>query len=167
MKVKIIERGYVGYTGNLGRINFENAVSVGEVEPREALMLGGYIRLVEVDDAGNEIGPVSHAAELVRTRAISAKVVEPLKRGDPNAPSPDAAEQNAPKPVEVPNPMPVVEQTPEEAARVWNRDELEAVADSKGIKGLREIGAALGVKNTSIPGLIDDILAAQTQNQKV
>lgn len=166
MKVKIIEKGYAGFTGHLGRIDFEDSVSVGEIDMREALMLGGYVRLVEVDEAGNELGPVSHAAELARTRNLSTSVVIPLDRGDPNEPSPDAAEQNGQKVETAPDPMPVPELTPEEAARVWTRDELEAVADKDGIKGLRDIATPMGVRNTSIPGLIDEILAAQTKNQK-
>lgn len=41
------------------------------------------------------------------------------------------------------------------------REELEAIADEKGISGLREIGNELGVKSNSIEDLIGKILAAQ------
>jgi hypothetical protein len=45
-------------------------------------------------------------------------------------------------------------------AKAWTQDELAALADKSGIKGLREIGDPLGVKGTSIPDLIGKILAA-------
>lgn len=165
MKVKIAEKGYASFTGSLGNIQFEDAVSVGHVDFDEAMRLGGYMRIVEVDEVGNEIGPVSYAAEIARTRNLTTKVVAPLERGDPNAPSPDAAEQNGLS-APAPDPVPEPEVASDEPLPIYTRDELEAIADDKGIRGLREIGNALKVRNNSIPGLIDEILAAQTSNQK-
>lgn len=43
----------------------------------------------------------------------------------------------------------------------YTRAQLEAVADSKGIEGLREIGRTVGVSSKSINGLIDLIINAQ------
>jgi hypothetical protein len=166
MKIKIVEKGYQGFTGHLGQIEFVDAVSVNDFNVREALNLGGYLRIVEVDEAGNELGPVSHAAELASSRNISAKVVEPLKRGVGDK-APDVVEQNAGKTVVVaPDPLPKPEVDAELAGKVWTRAELEAVADKDGIKGLRDVATPMGVKGVAIPKLIDDILAAQTQGQK-
>lgn len=46
------------------------------------------------------------------------------------------------------------------AAKKWTRDELEAIADKHGIKGLREITSAMGISGKSISDLISAILAA-------
>lgn len=48
------------------------------------------------------------------------------------------------------------------AAKVYTREELEAIADTTGIKGLREIADPMGLTSTSIVPLIDAIL--ETQN---
>lgn len=42
----------------------------------------------------------------------------------------------------------------------WTQEELSAIADEKGIKGLREIGDALGVKGTGISDMISKIVEA-------
>jgi hypothetical protein len=46
-------------------------------------------------------------------------------------------------------------------ARTRTKEELEAIAGEKGIKGLREIGDPLGVKASGIADLIELIVAAQ------
>ena len=53
------------------------------------------------------------------------------------------------------------EKPPAEVAVQHTQAGLEAVADLSGIKGLREVGDALGVKSSSIPELIERILAKQ------
>ena len=42
----------------------------------------------------------------------------------------------------------------------WTQEELSAIADEKGIKGLREIGDDLGLKGTGIADLIAKIVEA-------
>lgn len=171
MKVKIVEPGYAGYTGPLGQIEFVDAVSVNDVPTREALWVGGILRIVEVDDEGNELGSVSHADELVRTRHLDMPVTPAMETGDVNEPAPDTeaarvaaelAERSAP------DPLPVIPEAEDaEPAKVYTRAELEAVADDKGIAGLRDIGSPLGAKHTSIPGLIEAILTAYKQAAQV
>lgn len=51
----------------------------------------------------------------------------------------------------------------EPAPAKHTREQLEAVAESEGIKGLRRLAAPLGVKGTAIDGLIEGILTAQDQ----
>jgi hypothetical protein len=45
--------------------------------------------------------------------------------------------------------------------KTYSREELEAIADDKGIQGLREIADPLNVKGVSIRTLLDGILKAQ------
>lgn len=55
-----------------------------------------------------------------------------------------------------------VETKPVENSDVaYTKESLEQIADTKGIKGLREIGDELGVKGQSITELIEKILAAK------
>jgi len=166
MKVKIVEPGYAGYTGLLGQIEFVDAVSVNDVPTREALWVGGILRIVEVDDAGNELGSVSHADELVRTRHLDMPITPEMETGDVDAPSPDSEEARVAKELaeaKAPDPLPVTPAEDDEPAKVYTRAELEAIADDKGIAGLRDIGSPLGAKHTSIPGLIEAILTAYKQ----
>ena len=43
----------------------------------------------------------------------------------------------------------------------WTREKLEAIADQTGISGIREVSDPLGLKGTSIRGLIDQILSGK------
>ena len=45
-------------------------------------------------------------------------------------------------------------------AKSWTKEKLSAIADEKGIKGLREIGDDLGLKGTGIADLIAKIVEA-------
>lgn len=49
----------------------------------------------------------------------------------------------------------------EKSVTTYSREQLEAIADAKGIQGLREIAEPLGVKAVSIRTLIDGILSEQ------
>ena len=50
--------------------------------------------------------------------------------------------------------------SPAAPAKSWTQEELSAIADEKGIKGLREIGDDLGLKGTGIADLIAKIVEA-------
>lgn len=49
---------------------------------------------------------------------------------------------------------------PKAPGKVWTTEELSAIGDEKGIKGLREIGDSLGIKGTGIADLIAKIVEA-------
>ncbi|MDO1521881.1 hypothetical protein Q2T75_23695 [Klebsiella variicola] len=55
----------------------------------------------------------------------------------------------------------LVRGTVEPGVQIYTREELEAVADSEGIAGLRLIGGVMGVKAKGIVEMIDGILKAQ------
>lgn len=50
--------------------------------------------------------------------------------------------------------------SPAAPVKSWTQEELSAIADEKGIKGLREIGDDLGLKGTGIADLIAKIVEA-------
>lgn len=157
-KIKITQAGWDGYTGILGTMIFENGVSTTVPTRVQAAQFGVVMKFVEVDEDGNELGQMSANAELVRTAKIAIEPTEPMKRADVLS-----AERAASEPTktaeEAPDPMPF--DAPAEPAKVWTREELEAVADKSGINGLRKIGTPMGAKNTSISKLIEEILQAQ------
>lgn len=55
-------------------------------------------------------------------------------------------------------PEPPLNPEPEATTKIYTKAELEVIADSSGIKGLREIADAHGVTANSIVGLIDKLI---------
>ena len=120
---------------------------------------------------------VSSAAEIVRTRALSATVIQPRERAEEAVPLPatlddEATDTTLPAPADAPVKVNLTEPTGEEdlllidedvpdGPKVYSREELEAIADKDGIQGLRDIGNPLNVKATAIDKLIEMILLAQ------
>lgn len=154
MLVKINQPGWELYNGPLLGVEFANGVSTDHVSRTAALALGAFIPVVEIEADGTEIGPISPTLDLLQGAGISAEVVVPMKTD---------AEVEAEK-------AQLVGETPEFAAemdalaksvKVYTEEELQAIASEKGINGLRPIGSELNVKNTSINGLIREILTAQ------
>jgi hypothetical protein len=152
------------YTGEYGTVPFENGVSTRLVSPREANLLRAIMTGVEVlQDDGETVDEVLNAMFpiLPLGNYLDAGTEPPspyLTQWDGTyPPKPDAEAIEA-----------VVQAAPEAqkqvvAAGAWTREALEAVADEKGINGLRAIGEPVGVKGRSIPDLITAILEAQAK----
>lgn len=142
MKIKLVEPGYENMTGMFGSVEFEDGVSKEHVSSAEARFLASIIRVV---DAETDEDPGTNAF-MQAMMDTPAPVEDPMLRGA--AAFDKSAEQAAVPPEQA-------------AATLFTRDQLEAVADKHGISGLREIGDTLGVKSTSIAGLIKEIMDAQ------
>jgi hypothetical protein len=140
MKIKIVEAGWAGFTGHLGPTEFIDGESVHDVSPAEMLNLSGIVALEDVSTGRDP----SVAQALIESLLIPA----PVHRLKTQAEI-DAEAKNAPAPVGV--------------AKIYTEDELKAVADAEGIKGLRVIGEPLRAQGKSIAELIGKILAAQTE----
>ncbi|MCJ8600994.1 hypothetical protein MWH03_00170 [Klebsiella pneumoniae] len=142
-KVQILEPSLSGYTGVLCGAEFKNGISVRELSFIEQQRLCAVMRAVTID--GNNVSPAgmlvagSHkTASEARLEEKTAEPVTTLPRGQ----KAEVSETAAPAPV-------------------YTREELEAVADAEGIKGLRVIGDTVAVRGKTIPALIDAILKAQ------
>lgn len=137
-KVRLLQAGYEDFTGQLGRNHFEGGVSVEPLLPIHAHFIGAAMD-AEYED-GTPINPaLSYAISMAATpQEAEARAQE---KADDLAAA-DAAAVGAIK-------------------AVYTREQLEEIADKRGIKGLREIGDELGVKANSVTALIDDILKAQ------
>lgn len=137
-KVRLLQAGYEQFTGQLGRNFFVDGLSVEPLLPVHAHFIGSTMA-AEYEDGGT-INPALNYA---------------LSMGD----APDVASEKAGEKVQE------MLETDAAAAssvkEVYTREQLEEIADKRGIKGLREIGDVLGVRANSVSALIDDILKAQ------
>lgn len=138
-RIRINEPGFMELTGWFGTVEFENGVSKDPVPWQEQQRLGGLVRFVsaEEDEAEAEIGP---SAELLRIREVLAD--------DPRALAGDSAVTTADGSTRL-------------AGEFYTREDLEGIADTKGITGLRDIAKRWAVKGRSITEIINDIIAAQ------
>lgn len=136
-RLKITERGWETYSDYLGGIKFENGISVDPVSPAIANQLGSALRMEAIDDAEQ----VGNAAVLKNAQNQKAIVKTALTEK-----TPDTVANNGPRVV---------------AEDKYTREQLEAIADERGIGGLREIAEKFGVKGRGIVELITEILKAQ------
>lgn len=145
--VRLIERGFEKYTGMLGDIEFQDGVSVERLgrmqidriasamrcESHDGVQLGAAARLVQ----GKHMGAPNVNSHQVAVKAPDAMESHPVKAEDPESPEPSTN------------------------AKFYTRDQLEVIADAKGILGLRQIAEPLGVKARSVNELMDEIVKAQ------
>jgi hypothetical protein len=144
MKLKVATDRMKGYTGVLGPVRFTDGVS-DEYLPRHIRdRMAAAMPFLEVDQNGNE-QPAGAQNRSLREAGVQLSV-GPLKR-----------QSEADKSAEVATNAILVAKVPV----VMTKEELEAVAEKDGIKGLREIGKKWAVKHRNISVLIDMILDAQ------
>ncbi|WBM72993.1 hypothetical protein OH773_21765 (plasmid) [Buttiauxella sp. WJP83] len=137
-KIRLLEPQFVGYTGILCGVQFKEGVSVAELPFIDQQRICASMRATTVD--GKNVSP--SAAYSKRNEVAADNIVEPtapdivpMKRGTAQAEV---------KPVQR-----------------FTREELESIADSEGIAGLRLIGNQVGVKAKGIVEMIEGILTAQ------
>lgn len=174
-RVRLKNPAYKTFSSYMGTTKFKNGVSESDVSDAEIRILGAITAIEVIDDEGNAktAGPAQNVSDLRSMEAPVEKKLEP--EGEP-----DTRAEITPEPVEIKGVEPKKEETEEAQERLdaeiaeleqavegetkrepMTREELEAIADEKGITGLREIGNELGVKSNSIEDLIGKILAAQ------
>ena len=138
MKLRLTQAGFESYTGQMGVVMFENGLSVGDVLPIDAIRISAAI------GADWEDGSAANVGEMYLNNMHAPAFVGGGQTED-SAP----VEQAAPAPVAPTN------------GTTYTRDELAKIADTDGIGGLRAIADPIGIKGTSIVGLIDAILKQQ------
>lgn len=132
MKLRIIEKGWETYTAALGSVQFENGVSVGDVTLQEARHLAGNLSIIDVATGLNP-SATQHMVDTYNDSAV-AEVVQVVAQ--------------------------VVEAVKAVSGVVHTFESLSAIANEKGIKGLREV-APEGASARSIKDMIDAILNKQ------
>lgn len=146
MKLKMIEPGMERFSGNFGGFEFVDGVSLEDIPKNDIIRLGAIISVV---DAENPESQQSQGQLEMSVWDKSAEVITYQTLADEGAENGGII-------------LPVVEvPAVAKSATTYTRESLQAIADEKGIKGLREIGAVYGVKGTAIVDLIEGVLAAQ------
>jgi hypothetical protein len=124
------------YTAQLGAVFFEDGVSTADVSHKDATRIAA-VYACEYEDGTNP-SVSQFLLDQMHAPAVSTSATTVV------------TQPTAPEPVAPASP----------AAKVWDEKDLAAIADEKGIGGLREIADEMGIKNNSIRGLIDAIVKA-------
>lgn len=146
-KLKIVQAGWENYTGYLGPVMFINSVSDEPTTKQIADQLCASIQIVEIDDDNNEIA-TGVAEGMVAGRGLGYhddSDVRPVAQEELDAETRKLREGKGKPPV----------------AEFYTSVSLIAIADEKGIQGIREAAKPWGVRERSIPKLIAMILQAQ------
>lgn len=146
-RIKIVQKGWEGYTGFIAHVEFKDGVSVDKLTEIDVNRISANILCVSVDDEGNEGEQSGNAAWLVKNTLTPAEVNKPL----------DFATEEDLKP----NTKSKLERGIRPTDITYGANDLEDIADRDGIKGLRKIGDLWEVKGRSIPEMITAILGAQ------
>lgn len=135
-RLRIIEKGLADYTGPIGAHTFVNGVSEYPIGWHEANRIGSAMQVEDADEPGYRVSP---AEQLSRMR---------------NTPSDDPSVQAVGKSVSVNGEV-------RQAAELYSRDDLEKIADERGLAGLRDIATPLGIQARSIHDMIKRIVEVQ------
>lgn len=140
MKIRITQEGFQTYNGQMGVLFFENGLSTTDARPQDAMRLAAQFICEWEDGTSASLAQAildhSHATTSTVPQEMNAD--QALKQLAADTPTVSIAK-----------------------AQTYTEADLQAIADKSGIKGLRAIGDALGIKNNSIPGLMAEILAKQ------
>lgn len=180
MRIKITQPGWETYSHDLGCTMFKDGVSQADVSRHEALRLGAFISVVEIDEDGNELGQISPAIDALRQTKVKAPVTAGLERVQAKPTFSEEVENLNEGIVETAEEQRIrdvrlAQKSNETAGRMiaeavaapalHTEASLEAIATEKGIAGLRDVALPFGVKNTSVKGLMSEILVAQAAAQ--
>ena len=135
MKLRIVEPGWINFSGDFGGVEFVDNVSVREVSEREAFSLSNLVRIETLE--GSNPSSSQQQLDIVHLAMDAETFAEGSESPQSFAPAASIQVQQ------------------------YDRDALQAIADSKGIEGLRAIAGPLGLQGKSINGLISSILNAQ------
>jgi hypothetical protein len=142
MKLRIVEPGFEKYEGQMGVVFFENGLSTDDVSQLDATRMSAVMQC---------------EWESGSTMSVTQRLLD-----ETDTPAPivsDGAEAAKPETEKVSD-KPNDSNANNEKFVSYTREELEDIADTGGIAGLREIAEPMGIKGNSIAKLIDDIFEA-------
>lgn len=150
MRLKLTQQGFETYSGQMGVITFTDGLSDNHVRPQDAIRMAATM-LCEWED-----GTPANVAQSILDNAHTAATinVENELTAD-QAIADQQREANGAGKSDLP-----MTAAPSLGGITYTQEELEAVADKDGIKGLRAIASPLGVKGNSINELIRGIVAS-------
>lgn len=177
-RVRFTDPAMKSFNGYFGPHRFVNGVSTDALNHMDIQRMAAITQIKAIDEETGEESFTGVAHELVASRRAGAPMSadpktlesEPAKEeeipapvdSEPAKPAPTDEEKEAIKEAEaLENEIAQAEDEQKAEVKVYTKEELEEIADEKGIKGLREVADPMGVKDTSIEGLISEIIAAQ------
>ena len=181
-KVRLVSKEWESFSSYLGMTKFKNGVSESDVSPNEIRILGAITK-IEVEQPDGEYEASGPADIAIAVRTMPAPIIPDLKaegaRDERKEITPEDVVINGEKATgeesdekdDLDDAMDDLEKSlgddededtsGDEEIESYTKEQLEAIADEKGIAGLREIGDANKVKSNSIESLIEKILHAQ------
>ena len=144
MKLRINQTGFEGYTGQMGVVNFVDGLSVADVDPKDAIRMSAVMLCVWEDGTS-----VSIAQSLLDNANTPAPIFLTGEEGQHDI---ERAEL-------------VASGDADDNSNLYTEDDLSAIADKDGIKGLRAIADPLGVKGNSIKDLITALIEAKAAKE--
>ena len=157
VSVFIKAAGWEGYTGPLGTYLFKDGKSTGKIPVRAALRIGSSIECY--DEQGRRLHPSTYVIHESPSSIEAKSVNYPV--GDKPEISAYVPETKTVETTAAIDTTPTKEIVDGKVRDIYTRAQLEAIADKKGIDGLRTIADSKGVKGKSVVELIDRIIGAQ------
>jgi len=140
MKLRLTQAGFETYTGQMGVVMFKDGLSEGDVLPIDAIRISAAIGADWEDGSPANVGDMYLNAMDVPA-FVGGSTHETSAPVEPKAQAQGDADTSA--------------------GTRYTKDDLAKIADADGIVGLRAIAETIGVKGTSIVGLIEAILKKQ------
>lgn len=155
MKLKITQKGFENYSGQMGAILFKDGISVYDVNENAAYRLSALFGVEW--DTGEAVKITRNAATM--SAPIGRETFIVATDGKP-----EEVRGNDGRTTYVKTDL---SDAPIKITRRYTVAELEAIADKQGIKGLREIAGPMGIKGTSINALIEDIMKVAGKEEQL
>jgi hypothetical protein len=146
-KIRITASGWETFTGDLGGVEFKNGVSVEGVSNNHIDRLSALVSCHLVDDEGKLLNQAGPAARLVGGAALPAEVEVGLRKATQAEIDADRRDMH--------------QRVGVAPAPFYTQGELEAIASTQGIGGLRDIGELWRVRDRNMAKLIAQIITAQ------
>lgn len=148
--VKIDIAGWEYFTGMIRGVEFVDGKSTRPLTEREINTIGANMRIVDVE-TNEQVGPT-----IKRVGDIPA----PIATNTPTADTEETVEVEKVEEATVEDPR------EEKPSKIYTKEELEELAQTGGIKAIREIANEFGVKGVQISQLINGIINQQNINQE-
>lgn len=141
--VRLTRGCHLGFDGALAGVSFRNGISAKPMQLRKAKRFSTGFGLEDL--GGTQIRPIGPFAGYVSA-------------DDSGNPHESEAAPKTKKPKAKAKVESVKAEAPVVSPELWTKEELEKIADKGGIGELREISDPLGVRGTSITGIIEKVV---------
>lgn len=143
MRLKIIERGFEGYTGRMGDVDFVDGVSIEHTSRQEARRLASIMAMIDLDTGKNP----SWAQELLDNREQT--LAQMLR-------TPEQKQETPAEPAPVESGL----------SYDYTEESLAEIADKGGIVALRDFAKPYDVRGGSIQQIMASLMAVKEEALK-